>query len=223
MKPYFEQDGLTIFHGDCREILPTLKADLIVTDPPYGIALRNHSPGNRRRTASYEIAGDASLDVALHVLAWAEERAIPVCAFASPWKPLPGDWRNMLVWDKGPAVGGGGDTSLCFKRTWELIQVRRNGPLQAGRGESVLRHHVTPRDSILHPAAKPKSLMVQLVSQLSKSAEMILDPFMGSGTTLVAAQQLGRKAIGIELEEKYCEIAAKRIMQHKEQAELAYA
>lgn len=212
MTPYYQDDAVTIYHGDCREILEAIACDAVVTDPPYGIGLENHGQNDgRRRAADYTVAGDGCQGVGLHVLEWAACRNLPTVFFASPRKPWPGDWRNLLVWDKGGAVGGGGDTATCWKQTWELVQVANRGPLFGSRDESVLRYPITPKDSTLHACQKPLALMRYLLAKLG--AALPVDPFMGSGTTLRAAKDLGRKAIGIEIEERYCEIAAKRMQQ----------
>jgi DNA modification methylase len=212
VKPYYQDDHCTIWHGDCREILPSIEpVDLVLTDPPYGIGLRNGDVDGHRSSRSFAISGDDSQECGQQVLDWAEFEGLATIAFASPWKPWRGDWRNLIVWDKGGAVGGGGDVSTCLKRSWELIQVARNEPISEGRSESVVRFPITPADTQIHIAAKPTDLIAWLILKFGGS--LILDPFMGSGTTLRAAKDLGRKAIGIELEEKYCEIAAKRLAQ----------
>ena len=217
MTPYFEEDGITIYHGDCREILPRLPSvDMVLTDPPYGISLRNHDTtgkGGRVPIAvsDYSVAGDDSSDSAMFLLEWA--KAMPIILFASPKNPWPGDWRQWLVWDKGGAVGGGGDIATCWKFDWELIQVSRTGRLNGTRDCSVLRFPVGQNDFVYHPTEKPLSLMSYLAGKTTGPADLILDPFMGSGTTLVACKRLGRRGIGIEIEERYCEIAVKRLSQ----------
>ena len=213
MKPYYEHKGIVIYHGDCREVLPQLSVDGIISDPPYGISLDNHAAGRERRTGSYSIYGDDSDIIGAWITDWAHVNSLPLTLFASPWKPWPGSWRNLLVWDKGPAVGGGGDVDKCFKRTWELIQIARNGKLHTSRGESVLRFWITPQESDMHVARKPEALMRYLINTLHTVQDTICDPCCGSGATLEAAKNLGRRAIGIEIEEKYCEIAAKRLSQ----------
>jgi DNA modification methylase len=213
MKPYYEHAGITIYHGDCREILPEIDVDAFVSDPPYGIGLENHAVGKERRSESYEIAGDVNSFIGEWLSEWARLSEKPTILFASPWNPWPGEWRNLLVWDKGPAVGGGGDTATCFKRTWELIQSSRTPALQVPRGESILRYWIGPQDSELHVAQKPIGLMIYLLAALTLKEQLICDPCAGSGTTLEAAKLLHRRAIGIEIEEKYCEIAAKRLSQ----------
>lgn len=111
-----EHIGLaTMYFGDCRELLSGLQVDAVVSDPPYGIALENHGAGKHRRQDAYTIAGDGCQGAGLDVLRWAEAGALPTVFFASPRKPWPGEWRNWLVWDKGGAVGGGGDIATCRK------------------------------------------------------------------------------------------------------------
>jgi site-specific DNA-methyltransferase (adenine-specific) len=214
MTPYYEQSGVVIYHGNCEELLDGYFAAPahVMTDPPYGINLANHAAGRERSDRSFAIAGDEDQTLGQAVLNWAHVSSVPVVAFANPRKPWAGPWRQWLVWDKGPVVGGGGDTATLWKLSWELIQVsgrKKRGP----RDSSVLNYWVTPQLSAVHPAAKPEALMAYLVYCLTDNDDMILDPFMGRGTTLVAAKRLGRKAVGIEIDERYCEIAAKRLQQ----------
>lgn len=222
MTPYYSDDWATLYCADCLDLLPELgRFDLVLTDPPFGIGLRSHDEtGNRHKGGAsrrgrdhYVIAGDESQDAGQQVLDWAEAQGMPVAVFASPWRPWRGDWRSLLVWDKGPAVGGGGDTTVCFKRTWELLQIARNGPLRAGRGESVLHFPVVPNDSKDHIAQKPLPLLEYVVEQLTTPGDMILDPFSGSGSTGVACKNLGRKCVMIEIDERHCETAARRLVQ----------
>jgi len=211
MKPYYEHAGITIYHGDCRDILPQLEpVDLVLTDPPYGIGLDNHDPDVKSsRPNGWKIKGDDSQLLGESVLRslW----GYPMIVFASPKNPWIGDWSQYLVWWKGPAVGGGGEPSMYWKLDWELIQVRNLGKLNGSRDSSVFEYWITPSDSPYHPTQKPESLIGYLIGKVQ--ANTVLDPFMGSGTTLRAAKDLGRRAIGIEIEEKYCEIAAKRLSQ----------
>jgi DNA modification methylase len=214
MKPYYERGGIVICHGDCREFLkgPLNHRSLFVTDPPYGIDLHNHGRNDgRRRRQSFEIAGDA--DPYLGQMAIDALQSRPLIAFASPLKPWLGDWDQYLVWNKGPAVGGGGHPVNYWKFTWELIQCARLGPLAGQRDCAVLNYPVVPADSRDHPAEKPLELVQYLLWKASISGPLIVDPFMGTGPVLVAAKNLGLEAIGIEIEERYCEIAAKRLSQ----------
>jgi site-specific DNA-methyltransferase (adenine-specific) len=203
-----------LYQGDCLDILPTLTGvDAVVTDPPYGISLRNHGAGIRRISRNYGIQGDDSDSAALFVLEWAALHKLPTVAFSSPWRPWPGEWRNLIVWDKGGAVGGGGDIKTCLKRTWELIQVARNKPLNGGRSDSVWRFPIAPQYTADHIAAKPVALMRELIVKFTNPGDTILDPFMGSGSTGVAALMEGRSFIGIDTEAKYVKLAGRRIEQ----------
>lgn len=203
---------IELHFGDCLEILPDLgRVDAVITDPPYGIALADHDPVFSRRKRDPSIRGDRDQSAGIRVSEWARGRGIPLAMFASPYKPWPGKWRNLLVWDKGPAVGRGGDPRTCWKRTWELIQVAGNGPLRMGRKESIIRDHVRPDHFMLHPTRKPISLMVTLIEQLTKPGDIVLDPFMGSGSTGEACAITGRRFIGIEIDPEYFAIAEARI------------
>lgn len=213
-----ESEPVRVIEGDCLEVLPRLPAgcvDAVVTDPPYGINLRDNSAGGRygrRRPAwEYAISGDESTEVGQRLLDWCAESSLPTVVFASPKLPWPGKWSSLLVWDKGGAVGGGGDVKRCWKQTWELIQVARTGELREGRDSAVLRFAVAPSLSTVHPAAKPVSLMRYLIRQTTDPGDIILDPFGGSGTTAVAAIAEGRRCILIEREPGYYEIARKRV------------
>jgi DNA modification methylase len=198
--------------GDCLEILPTLGGiDALIVDPPYGIALADHQPSFSRRKLSAKIRGDSDQSVGIRILEWAAGEGLPTAAFASPYRQWPGRWRNVLVWDKGPAVGRGGDPKKCWKRTFELIQIARNGPLRKGRGEAVIREFVRPDHFTLHPAAKPVGLMVNLIEQLTDPGDTVLDPCMGSGSTGLACLMAGRHFIGIEIDPAYFAIARDRI------------
>ena len=199
MKPYYERGGITIWHGDCREILPTLEADVLVTDPPYGMA---YDSGWQSRP----IAGDESTGVRDAVLsAWGER---PALVFGRWNCPHPETARMALTWDKGDWPGMG-DLALPWGPSTEEIYVLGKGFTGRRRG-SVIR---TPRltGEMSHPNEKPVGLIRKLIEACPEG--VILDPFMGSGTTLRAAKDLGRRAIGIEIEERYCEIAAKRMEQ----------
>ncbi len=205
--PYYDEGGITIYCGDCREILPGLpKCDLLLTDPPYGI---NHSSSFGATWQNTTIAGDSDTSVRDEVV-----EQFNVAAVFGTWKTPPiSRVRGVLVWDKGPASGMG-DLSFPWKPSWELIYIRGEG--WAGRrDEGVLRGPTLitwESKGRFHPHEKPVWLASKLISKFSQAAT-VLDPFMGSGTTLRAAKDLGLKAIGIEIEERYCEIAANRLRQ----------
>lgn len=209
-KPYYEDEkaGITIYHGDCREIMPLLpKADLVLTDPPYGIGYVNcavNIPNATRFSGVKVIGDDAPFDPSFllefsDVILWG----------ANHFKRHLPDGGRWLVWDKRCGVVPMRDTSDI-----EIAWI--SGPRKADR---IFRHVWDGflKDSEMgtqrtHPTQKPVPLMAWCLS-FFPNAQNIRDPFMGSGTTLRAAKDLGRKCIGIEIEEKYCEIAARRLAQ----------
>lgn len=216
-----ERDPAVVVENDCRTVLHCAELPgvaCVITDPPYGISLEAHSADDcmdgtaRKRQRGASIGGDESLEVALAVIEWADARGFPLCVFASPYRPLPGAWRNVLGWNKGPAVGGGGDPFKCWKRTLELIYTRRNGNLRTGRDGAVLDFPIgTGSDFEFHPCQKPVALMRYLIRQLTDPGDLILDPCCGSGSTLVAAVAEGRRAIGIEIDPAHAETARQRV------------
>jgi DNA modification methylase len=209
MKPYYQDESVTIYHGDCREVLPSIEADLLLTDPPYGLMAVSDSGGfGRRQNHADEyrtIAGDDSGEIRNEALRlWGNG---DVAVFHSPRLPEPpGSWDWRLVWDKcRPGMNSG-----PWRYSHELIFCRGAGWTRVNDSAvSVFRVPAIPAP--VHPNEKPASLLRALVR--AHGASTVLDPFMGSGTTLRAAKDLGRKAIGIEIEERYCEIAAKRMAQ----------
>lgn len=196
----------SLYLGDCLEILPTLKkVDAVLTDPPYGI---KHSSHGQLFKKAQPIAGDDSLDAANFVRVFARDLQLACCMFFSPYVPMSG-WRNVLAWSKGAHVGIGGDRETCWKRDFELIGVEGNGPLDGMRDSAVINIPALLPPPSGHFAEKPVRLIEYLITKIR--ADSILDPFMGSGTTGVACANLGRKFIGIEIDERYFEIACERI------------
>lgn len=206
MKPYYQDDVVTIYHGDCREIMTAVDApvvDALVADPPYGISIVS-----RQGT----IGGNNVAAVRDYLPVWADDEPFG----SAPWLrydqvilwggnyfadklPPSSCW---LVWDK--KNGGNSDTFADCELAWTNLP-----------GPARLYHHlwrgmIRGGEPRWHPTQKPLDVMRWCVSLTHGS---VLDPFMGSGTTLRAAKDLGRRAIGIEIEEKYCEIAAKRMGQ----------
>jgi DNA modification methylase len=206
----------TLYHGDCREILPTLaRVDAVVTDPPYGIS---HSSNHGASWSRTQIAGDSSTEVRDHVVTWAAPRP---GVFFGTWKTPPvANAKACVVWNKGPAFGMG-DLSMPWKPSFELAYICGRG-WSGERGEGVISGPVVvswESAGRCHPHQKPEWLMAHFLMRLP-SAETILDPFMGSGTTGVACAQLGRSFIGIERERKYFDIACERIERAQAQGQL---
>lgn len=210
MKPYYADDFVSLFHGDCREVLAWLEADVLVTDPPYGMAFRSGRDG---AFGVSRIEGDDTSirDEALAL--WGAKPAL-VCGRWSV--PRPPGTRMVLTWEKGEHVGMG-DLSLPWKPNTEEVYVLGSG-FEGRRSGSVLRHLAVAdpvgqaaRGTRLHPTEKPVGLLASLIEKCPPGE--IADPFMGSGTTLVAAKQMGRRSVGVEIDERYCEVAARRLAQ----------
>ena len=213
MTPYYSDSLVQIYHGDCRDILPSIEADVIVTDPPYGMAFvagrRNGKGGWTSRWTGVAISGDSTTADRDFVLDWWGLR--PALVFGT-WKaPMPARAIEALVWDKVVSTGMG-NLSVPWRPSWELIFVLGSG-FTGPRSHGVLRYPLATLapERKDHPTPKPIGLMRDLIQKCPPGT--ILDPFMGSGSTLVAAKSPNRHAIGIEIEERYCEIAATRCRQ----------
>jgi len=221
MSLYYKDDYVTLYNGDClTEHREWLTADVLVTDPPYGMKFVSNKSKHHGPTAP--IAGDDSTDSRDDVLgAWGDK---PALSFGT-WRVVkPSSTRMTLTWDKGPTPGLG-DIAMPWGLTTEEIYVtgvwpaiKPGGRVREGgvpsRSASVLRVDTLnsqSRDRPNHPTPKPVPLMERLIEKCPPG--VIADPFAGSGATLVAAKNLGRKVIGVELEERYCEIIAKRCAQ----------
>ncbi len=209
MKPYYQDDraGITIYHGDCREILPSLPpVDLVLTDPPYGIShptnYAKRGRSNLARCNDYAPVHDDSkpFDPAPFLAVGKAH-----CFWGGNYYLLP-PVSGWLVWDKErPPELDQATAELAWTDFVKGVRVFRylwHGMMRAGE-----------RQENYHPTQKPVDLMKWVMNLRWTPPGIVLDPFMGAGPTLRAAKDLGRKAIGIEIEEKYCEIAAKRLAQ----------
>jgi hypothetical protein len=206
MTPYYVDGTVTIWHGDARSAAAIDDGDVLITDPPYGIAY--HSGWQRLAGNARSIAGDADTSIRdLMLTAWGSK---PALVFGTWKRPTPAATKAMLVWDQGGALGMG-DLSIPWKPSWQAIYVL-GGPWPGGRDRgAVLRYPPVQSVGRHHPHQKPVELMAALIDKCPPGT--IVDPFMGSGSTLVAAKSCGRRAVGVELDERYCEIAAKRCAQ----------
>lgn len=210
MTPYYQDDAVTLYHGDSIEILPTLSADVIVTDPPYN-ARKNYGDTTNDNMpwpewcAWFDAALDACKLSAPNVLAFLSQTA--ACRYERLGQHER-DW--CLVWWKPLSM------SICaapFMPHWEPIfywgTQKRTKDGGALWGSDVLTCNVEiGTDRWNHPTPKPIRLMCDLIARFDG---VILDPFAGSGTTLAAAKQLGKHAIGVEINERYCESIARRM------------
>jgi len=243
MTPYYEQDGITLYCGDCRDILPQLteKVDLVLTDPPYGITQNEW-------------------DRVVDLRVWWKEvdrvcggATVLTCRNPFSAQMIVSNLENFKwsdIWKKTQSTGHLNVSKMPMRQHEDILvfgcgsmifnpQMRkkppanvRQTPTQPGESSNYgkmpnERKRTIPIDESypssivefpnsqegLHPTQKPTELLKYLVLTYSNEASIILDPFCGSGTTLVSAKQLGRKAIGIEISERYCEIAVRRLAQ----------
>lgn len=203
MKPYYEQDGITIYHGDCREILPSLQADVVLTDPPYGVGIQY-----------------GSFDDTMENVAALVRDVVPMCIAKARTVALTCGTRQIHLYPATTWV-------LCWLNRagsfpnpwgftcWQPILVYGPDPFLArslGSRSDVIEHSETAEKNG-HPVPKPEAFWRKLLVRIARPTDSVLDPFMGSGTTLRVAKDMGMTATGIEIEERFCEIAARRLRQ----------
>lgn len=248
MTPYYNKDGIKIFHGDCLEILPMLtdtghleseSVGLLFTDPPYGhrngdddfAARRSRYAADGRKRPTETIQGDGhewrilvqrALLRSLSLLA--RDSAVAVmCAGGGGVDPSFATLSSLMndllefdqafVWDKrarGPGLG------MRIRRDYEFVMLaHKSGGLLPWMEQEAHSNILDfpPVAADLHPNQKPEALPAFFIRRNCPVGGVVLDPFMGAGTTLVAARALGFEAIGIELEERFCERAANRLAQ----------
>jgi DNA modification methylase len=217
LKPYYQDDSVMIYHGDCREILPQIdQVEMVLTDPPYNEV--NRKTGGLR-TIDKGGADDMPVDVewlALSISETATGSAYVWCGIEQVSELRrqfveAGMSTRAAVWHKTNPSPMNGD--LLWLSAIELCVFARHSKatFHPHCEAPVWTGPTQPRDD--HPTAKPEWLFSKLIQASTNSGETILDPFMGSGTTLRVAKDLGRKAIGIEIEERYCETAIERLAQ----------
>lgn len=215
MTPYYQDDLVTIYHGDCREWMP--EADIIVTDPPYGVDWDTR--GSRGKYAVRTslgmdlppIVGDREPFDPAFLLALGLPTAMFGAQHYADRLPASAAW---VVWDKrlGMNSNDQSDCDIAWTNVGgraRMIRYQFNGGLSLAKENGIRPGSGRPVG--IHPTQKPVTVMAQLIEFMPPG--VVLDPFMGSGSTLVAAKSLGRKSIGIEIEERYCEVAARRCSQ----------
>lgn len=220
MLPYYEDDLVTLFLGDCREVTEWLAADVLCTDPPYGRAWSQGgglpSPGRRAKSnARAGIAGDLDTSVRDEAVAmWGAKRAV---VFGDLTLAPPSGNKLTLVYRKPPDAGARGAVG-GWRRDAEAIYLLGTWPGGIGGRSSIIasgaRSQGNPSACAArygHPHAKPVDVMETLIAACPPG--VIADPFAGSGSTLVAARNLGRRAIGVEIDERYAEMAKRRLSQ----------
>lgn len=210
MTPYYDRDGITIYHGDAAQVLPFVgPVDLLCTDPPYGIGEAAGKNKSRGKAAVAQDYGNASWDdrpIDSWLIGLAMSRASQSIIFGGNYYQLP-PASCWLVWDKDNGENDFADCELAWtniKKAVRRLRWRWHGMLQELAG--------TKKEPRWHPTQKPVEVMKWAISH-APDCKTVLDPFMGSGTTLVAGKELGKSVIGIEREEKYCEVAVRRLAQ----------
>lgn len=205
-KPYYEDDAVTIYHADCRDILPYLpKVDLVLTDPPYGVK-KTEWDGNDYWHQMLLILSDNLNTLTDTAILFCATRyigeTIKMINLPYRWQFIAYSPNNMIPGD----IGFAKYTSALIFSLKKSIHSNAQDLREYMAGTNEL-------NCIDHPTPKPLSCLAYLTEHFSRPSDTILDPFLGSGTTAFAAKKLGRKCIGIEIEEKYCENAAKRCSQ----------
>lgn len=217
IQPYYQDDAVTIYHADCWPLVASLeRPDLVLTDPPYGIAERTDRAakgrGNLARSNDFApVHGDDVPFDPVPLLAFGRVVLFGANHYANRL-PASATW---LVWDKLDGLRTdkrlvGFDDNADVELAWtniggpaRIVSHRWKGMVKASERD----------DQRVHPTQKPVALMAHIIAWLTKPGDLILDPYMGSGSTLRAAKDLGRRAIGVEIEERYCEAAANRMCQ----------
>lgn len=199
------KDGQTIIHGDCREVLPLLEpVDLVLTDPPYGMDYQSARRIEWQRKP--KIHGDDAFPMWIFNLK-PRVAMFVFCRWDNLYElPKP---KSFIVWDKGRHSMG--DLNHEFGRQWEGVAFYPGTSHEfVRRPVDVIRAACVAPTHLMHPNEKPIQALTPLIASHKGT---VLDPFLGSGTTLRACKDLGRRGIGIEIEERYCEIAANRLRQ----------
>ena len=210
-EPYYADDRVKLYLGDCREVTEWLAADVLCTDPPYGIGWRrslNRAAGSRAHAG---IVNDQDTSARDDVLAMWGDR--PGVVFGSFYAPVPMQTKQWLVFAKGADAGVVGSTT-GFRRDVEPVFLTGPWPKRAAAWSSLIataKGTSATATATGHPHTKPQDVMERLI--LACPPGVIADPFAGSGSTLIAARNLGRHAIGVEIEERYAEIIALRLAQ----------
>lgn len=213
MTPYYEHAGITIYHGDCREVLPSLSADAMVTDPPFGIswgrATWSDSPEHYGELMQW-LVSESQRGVSGWCFVF---QAMPNCGRFHEW--FPEGWRIFAACKNFAQI-----RPTDIWHSWDPVVFWNNGEKRGERTPNAPnRDYFVGNvagvfgERIDHPSPKPTDTMKHIVSLAVPQGGTVIDPFAGSGTTLLAAKECGVKAIGVEIEERYCEIAAKRLAQ----------
>ena len=208
--PYYTDENITIYNDDCLTVMPALRPlnGVIVTDPPYGISVATTGfvgGNNLAKAKDYEKQNwDREKLPRIYIEMMKYISRHQIIFGGNYYGECLGNTKSYIVWDKDNS-GNFADCELAwtsYDRAVRKIKHRWNGMLQQNMKE---------KEERLHPTQKPLPVMIEIIEDYTTPEDIIIDPFMGSGTTLVAAATLGRKAVGIEINPKYCDIAVKRL------------
>lgn len=215
--PYYEDALVTLYHGDARDWAQ--RADVLITDPPYGVGLVAKTTEARHGWAPSE-ASTLYRDDPEHVRALIASVIPGLLALTDRALIFPG-MRMLYAYPEPAAIGGvfspagTGRSPWGFQTVHPILYYGKDPYLADGKGSrpNGFKDDRPNPESFDHPCPKPLKWMSWAVARASREGEVVLDPFAGTGTTLVAAKALGRRAVGVEVEERYCEIAAQRCSQ----------
>lgn len=217
--PYYSDEMVALYHGDCLDLLPALRAYAVVTDPPYALNYTSDSVAGK-------IFNDKARDFwrllfrLPEAFALTEARTLAMFTRWDVWGDVAAQMHklwppcNCVVWDKDD-TGRGNCNHVGNAHELVYVSAPADHVMRIGsrRPHNILRHRKITPGTMVHPTEKPVALLGDLVEMMCPEGETVLDPFAGSGPTLLAARLLGRRAIGIEWEERYCEAAARRLSQ----------
>lgn len=234
IKPYFEADGVTIYHADCLDVIADMEGsiDAVVTDPPFSSGTRHEaaksSSGAMLRAGRF---ADRPLDLDQMTTIGFVWLLRAVARGVYPLLPEGGSFLSFIDWRQWPNLVGAIETANLrvqgmivwnkthfglgngFRSQHELICHASKGvPTIHDKGTGNVISHIR-EEPVDHPSPKPVAVMEKLIAVVCPYGGIVLDPFCGAGSTLRAAKNLGRRAIGIETDESYCEIAARRLDQ----------
>jgi DNA modification methylase len=206
MTPYYDEGGITIYHGDCLDVLPTLdRPDMILTDPPYGLGDLWQGGGGEHTKSSWRFAPAEAMawdGRTVDGVAQLTDAATYVVIWGGNYYPLP-PTRCWFLWDKKQNDQW---TTAQAEMAWTNV----DRPVRMFRMSQVEAHTGMNK---AHPAQKPEALFSWCIAMVRADISTLVDPYMGSGTSLRVAKDRGIRAVGIEVDERYCEIAARRLAQ----------
>jgi site-specific DNA-methyltransferase (adenine-specific) len=214
VKPYYQDESVTLYHGDCRDVLPTIESvDAMVTDPPFGIAWSratwDDDPEQYAELIAWLVAESQRMVTGWNFVF----QAMPQCGRFHAW--FPEGWRLFAACKNFAHI-----RPTDVWHSWDPVVFWNNGAKRGARADGLAnRDYFVGNvagvfgERIDHPSPKPLDTMKHIVGLATPAGGTLVEPFAGSGTTLRAAKDLGLRAIGVELEERYCEIAARRLSQ----------